>query len=536
MSESKSEAQVPSGLALFAKTFFERVESLPSVDKENITRLKMSVAHELGLSHMPTDPEILAYSPNVEKWRTILGIKPARSMSGITSLAVMVPPHECPGQCIYCPVAIDPNRPTPKSYTGREPSTMRALNANYDPYRIAKERLDQLEKIGHNTEKVELIVMGGTFNAMSWDFQQEWMRQCLNGITEKDSQTLDEAKKVAETSRRRVVGTTLETRPDWCTPRHIDQMLELGTTRVELGVQILDDVVYKKIIRGHTVSDVRNAFSWAKDSSLKINAHIMPGLPGSNLDNDLEKFKLLFEDSSFRPDMLKIYPCLVIESAPLYHLWKAGKYTPLTTEETAEFIAKAYEFIPPYVRVMRIQRDIPSPIIQAGNKSSNLRQLVEEEIEKRKIISQDIRSREIGFKEYLHAVKKDFESIKLEPIEYDSSNGKEIFIQAVDQKGSLYGFVRLRIPHEPFRPEITKNTGLIRELHVYGPAQKLADKSSNSVQHQGLGKKLMAEAERIARDKWNCNRMIVIAGLGVRAYYYKLGYTPLGPYVVKESL
>lgn len=534
MSESKSLEQTPSGLALFAKIFFERVGDLPHPDKDSITRLKMSIARELNLSQMPTDPEILAYADDGEKWRTILGIKPARSMSGIASLAVMVPPHECPGQCIYCPVAIDPTRPTPKSYTGREPSTLRALNANYDPYRIAKERLDQLEKIGHHTEKVELIVMGGTFNAMSWDFQQEWMRQCLNGITEHDSATLTQAKQVAETSRRRVVGTTLETRPDWCTPYHIDRMLELGTTRVELGVQILDDRVYQKIVRGHTVQDVKNAFAWSKDSALKINAHIMPGLPGSDLDNDLEKFKLLFSDPAFRPDMLKIYPCLVIESAPLYHLWKAGKFTPLTTEETAEFIAKAYQFIPPYVRVMRIQRDIPSQIIQAGNKSSNLRQLVEMEMKRKNIISQDIRSREIGLNEYLHAAQKDFMTIKLSEVRYDSSEGQEVFIQAIDEKGSLYGFVRLRIPHAPFRKEITPKTGLIRELHVYGVAQKLSERSNSSVQHQGLGKKLMAKAEQIARDEFDCNRVVVIAGLGVRAYYYKLGYSPLGPYVVKE--
>src|SRR3989344_2175141 len=200
MGESKLTSQET--LVLFAHRFFAQANLLERPTKEQITRLKMKIAAELGLSSMPTDPEIWSLAPDPAAWRLLLGIKPTRSMSGITSLAVMVPPHECPGQCMYCPTAIDPTRHTPKSYTGHEPSTLRALNANYDPHRIAKERLDQLEKIGHHTEKVELIVMGGTFNAMSWEFQQEWMRQCLNGITEHESATLAQAKLVAETSRR----------------------------------------------------------------------------------------------------------------------------------------------------------------------------------------------------------------------------------------------------------------------------------------------------------------------------------------------
>lgn len=520
---------------LFADRFFAYAKDLPNHDKDHITQLKMKVAAELGLSAMPTDPEILQYAKNPALWRTRLGIKHARSVSGIVSLAVMVPPHECPGKCIYCPVALDPEKPTPKSYTGKEPSTLRALAAHYDSYTIAKDRLAQLETIGHHTDKVELIVMGGTFNSMDWDFQQEWMRNCLNGITEKNSATLEEAKLAAETSRRRVVGTTLETRPDWCTPTHIDHMLELGTTRVELGVQILDDNVYRKIVRGHTVQDVRNAFQWAKDSALKINAHIMPGLPGSDFDNDLEKFELLFADSDFRPDMLKIYPCLVIESAPLYHLWKNGQFEPMSTESCARFIAKAKRFIPPYVRVMRIQRDIPSNSIAAGNKQSNLRQLVETACKEEGVFCQCIRCREIGFStQTAESLEKKFEQIRLDPIEYESSHGTEIFIQAVDDSNHLFGFVRLRIPSRPTRPEITPKTGLIRELHVYGAAQKLSGHDTGSVQHRGLGKRLMAAAEQTALERFNCQDMIVIAGLGVRPYYYALGYAPKGPYVHKS--
>lgn len=525
----------PESAQAFADRFFAYAKDLPNDHKDEITRLKMKVASELGLSAMPTDPEILQYAPHPEEWRTRLGIKHARSISGIVSLAVMVPPHECPGKCIYCPVALDPEKPTPKSYTGKEPSTLRALAANYDSYTIARDRLAQLETIGHHTDKVELIVMGGTFNSMDWDFQQEWMRNCLNGITQVNSPTLAEAKQVAETSRRRVVGTTLETRPDWCTQSHIDRMLELGTTRVELGVQILDDVVYQKIVRGHTVQDVRNAFAWAKDSALKINSHIMPGLPGSNFDNDLEKFQLLFSDSDFRPDMLKIYPCLVIESAPLYHLWKQGKFEPMSTEECARFIAKAKRFIPPYVRVMRIQRDIPSSSITAGNKSSNLRQLVEQACHTEGVKCRCIRCREIGFStETAESLEKKFQEIRLDTIEYEASGGTEVFIQAVDKSDELFGFVRLRIPNAPFRSEITPRTGLIRELHVYGAAQKLSGHDSGSVQHRGIGKRLMAEAERVAQERFNCRDMIVIAGLGVRAYYYALGYAPKGPYVHKS--
>ncbi|MEM2228166.1 MAG: tRNA uridine(34) 5-carboxymethylaminomethyl modification radical SAM/GNAT enzyme Elp3, partial [Candidatus Bathyarchaeia archaeon] len=319
---------------------------------------------------------------------------------------------------------------------------------------------------------------------------------------------------------------------------HIDLMLELGATRVELGVQTLYDDVYKLVERGHTVQDVIDAFRAAKDSGLKIVAHMMPGLPGCDFKRDLKAFQILFEDSNFKPDMLKIYPCLVLRNTKLYEWWKEGKYKPYSTEEALDLIAKIKaNIIPKWVRIMRIQRDIPANLIVAGVKKGNLRELVQEKLKQQGLKCNCIRCREIGHKILKENVKPEFENFKINVEEYEASEGIEIFI-SIDEPNTdaLIGYLRLRIPSKKAeRPEITsETTSIVRELKICGPVVPLGEHFEEAYQHKGLGAELLSEAEKISLEKFDCTKILVLSGLGVKPYYKRLGYYPEGPYMAKK--
>lgn len=495
--------------------------------REELNAVKNQVCIEQGVD-APTNPSLFQHSKELkEKFK----LKPVKTLSGIASIAVMTKPHICPGKCIYCPSGLDGNK-TPKSYTGYEPSTMRAIMFNYDARKIVENRVRQLEFTGHNVEKIELIVMGGTFLSMKKEIQTDFVKECLNGVTEKQCTTLEEAKKEAEKSKKRVIGTTFETRPDFCRKEHINSMLEMTGTRTELGVQVLDNEVLEKINRGHTVEEVERATQELKDSCFKVGYHAMPGLPFSSRKKDLKSFKEMFKKQEFKPDMLKVYPCLVIKGTELHEMWKRGKYEPLNSLEASELIAEAKKYVPKYCRIMRIQRDIPTTVIEAGVKNSNLRQMVQEELKKKGEKCKCIRCREIGLKKYLEEFEE--QETKMFHESYKASNGIEEFISIEDKKQeALYGFVRLRIPFNPFRKEISERTGLIRELHVYGNALRIGEKNTKEEQHKGIGKELMKKAEEIAVEK-GMEKMVVIAGIGVREYYKNLGYKAEGPYVSKK--
>ncbi|MFH1224452.1 MAG: tRNA uridine(34) 5-carboxymethylaminomethyl modification radical SAM/GNAT enzyme Elp3 [Candidatus Diapherotrites archaeon] len=518
--------------------------------KAELNSLKLEIAKKFRLPSLPTDPDILMHAKKPSpRLRALLSIKPVRSLSGVAVVAVMVKPHKCPGSCIYCPSGI--GREMPKSYTGREPAALRALEFNFDPFLQARNRIEQLELTGHSTGKIELIVMGGTFLSTPKAYQDSFVKGALDAIAggKQKSSTLTQAKKTAERSVRRVVGITYETRPDFCSKHEINRVLSLGGTRVELGVQMPDDAIYGKIKRGHTVKDVVLATSRLKDSALKVCCHIMPGLPGSTPENDLSRFKELFSNPDFRPDMLKFYPCLVMEGTELHKEWRAGNYEPLETQEAAELVAEMKSFIPPYCRVMRIQRDIPSNLVSAGVKKSNLRQLAAEAAKRKGVKCRCIRCREAGLTSYLRGKNAGTETAgtergagsaaaargaKISHLEYEASRGTEIFISADDEKRDLlFGFCRLRIPVAPFRPEITARTALVRELRVYGEALPLGIRKAGAFQHAGLGKKLLADAEETARSQFGMNKMLILSGLGVRPYYRGLGYRAKGVYMGK---
>jgi len=457
--------------------------------------------------------------------------KPVRTISGVTVVAIMSKPYPCPhGKCIYCPGG--PQFGTPQSYIGDEPALMRASRLNFDPFKQVQTRLRQYEIIGHRPSKVELIIMGGTFPAMPLDYQEWFITMALEAMNVYPSDrprngiTLEKVQEDNERANIRCVGMTFETRPDWGREKHADLMLRLGGTRVELGVQTVYDDILEKVRRGHTVKDSIESTRILKDAGFKIVYHMMLGLPGSDIDRDIEAFKTIFEDPNFRPDMLKIYPTVVVKDTELYNMWVKGEYKALTDEEAVEAIAKIYEFIPKWVRVMRVQRDIPATIIEAGPRKGNLRQLVEERLKSKGIPCREIRCREVGLNFLKRGVEPDLKYTKILRTDYEASQGHEIFLSIEDVKNDLIiGFLRLRIPSEKaHRPEVDSRTAIVRELHVYGPQVPVGEKPLFEWQHRGWGRKLMIEAERIAQEEFDVKKILVISGIGAREYYRKLGY------------
>lgn len=538
--------------------------------REELSRLKNKLCSKYRIRQPPTDVEILLHATPEDMREMKLTVKPMRTQSGVAVIAIMSYPFSCKhGKCLYCPGG--PSSffgDVPQSYTGKEPATMRAVRNRYDAYLQVFNRLEQYIALGHMPDKIELIIMGGTFPSFDKKYQEEFIMYALKAMNDfgkeffsegeldfikykkffempgdmrddarvkriqermlqlKGKSRLAKEQKRNETAKIRCVAMCLETRPDFCTEKEINEMLKLGGTRIELGVQTTYEDVMKKIKRGHSVQDTVKATQLMKDSFLKVGYHMMPGLPGSDTKKDIEMFKELFENPDFKPDALKIYPCMVIEGTELYDLWQKNKYEPLATETAAKIISEAKRFIPIYCRVMRVQRDIPTTMISAGVDRTNLRQYVSKILKDKKIKCKCVRCREPKRR------KVDFTKVEIKRKDYPASNGKEVFLSA-EAGDVLLGFCRLRKPYQPFRPEITKKSAGIRELHVYGVAVPVGE-SGEAVQHKGLGKKLVLEAERIAKQEFKCDKMLVISGIGVRKYYKKLGYKQDGIYVSKK--
>ncbi len=462
--------------------------------------------------------------------------KPSRSVSGVIPVAVMLPPRKCEhGNCLYCP-----SLNVPQSYTPKSPVVMRASQVDYDAYEQVKARIKAFKIMNHSTDKIELIIMGGTFLEYPKEFQYDFVKTCYDGLNEKKSprddsgepsKDLEQAKKLNEKAKHRCVALCIETRPDVCI-EFIERLLEFGCTRVELGVQIPCDEIYKKIKRGHTVKDVIKSTKDLKNAGFKVGYHIMPGLPGSNMKKDLDLFKKLFSDEKFKPDQLKIYPCQVLEGAELGKLYWKGKYKPYTKEELTKLLMKMLKIIPRYCRVMRIMREIPPEYLIAGTTKIDLRKDVEEELRNKKIKIKEIRFREVGFnappRSPNHPPR---ENLKLKITKYKASEGEEYFLEIVNKDDILFGLLRLRVVSSPTHPR--SRFAIVRELHVYGKALKLGEKKLVASQHTGLGKKLMSEAEKIVK-KNKIKKLKVISGVGVREYYRRLGYELEGSYMAKR--
>jgi elongator complex protein 3 len=518
-----------------SKACREVLHTLLTHEGVSLERLKVGVCRKYGLQALPSNADILAEATDVERGKVLprLRLKPVRSLSGINVIAVMSKPDPCPhGRCVYCP-AIDN---VPNSYTGREPSAMRGLQNDYDSYRQVASRLDQLRRIGHSIGKVELIIQGGTFPATPLAYQRTFVQRCLDAVTGEGSRSLAEAQENAERSPLKNVGITFETRPDYATEQQIDAMLAMGVTKVEVGVQTLDDDVYRLVERGHTVQAVIDGTRLLKDAGLKICYHMMPGLPGSTFIRDIAGFHALFEDAVFKPDMLKIYPCLVLKGSKLYAWWREGHYTAYTTDEAARLIAEVKTFLPTWIRIMRVQRDIPAQLILDGVRKSNLRQIVFDMLKAQGVRCHCIRCREVGHRVLMDGVELDVSAVELTVQRYAASEGIECFIACEDVGNDvLIGFLRLRIPSsKAHRPEIAGGeTALVRELHVYGPLVPVGRTARGSWQHRGYGKALLREAERLTRDEFGLKKILVTSALGSRTYFRRQGYARHGSYMAK---
>lgn len=514
----------------------EAMRADPPASRDEVEELKRAACRAVdGAEKIPTNREILGALDGDDELVDLLRTKPVRTAAGVAVVAVMSDPAGCPhGTCTFCPGGVRWEGPegtvdVPQSYTGHEPAAKRGRRHGYDAYEQATARLQALETNGHVTDKVDVIVMGGTFPARDRSYQDRFIQGIYDGLNGRRSDSLAEAKRRNEQADRRCVGLTIETKPDWCKEPHLDRMLEWGATRVEIGAQTLDDEVLSATNRGHTVEDTREATRLARDAGLKICYHVMPGLPGSSREQDLATFDRLFDDPAYRPDMLKIYPTLVVPGTELHRDWQAGEFEPIGDAEAADRVAHLESKVPPWVRIQRVDRDIPTHQIAAGVEKTNLRQLARERMEELGLTCDCIRCREVGLK----AVKEGHEvgDLELRRTAYEAAGGREVFLSVGDE-ATVAGYLRLRLSRGGHRDEI-RDAAIVRELKVVGQAVPIGAEPAEGPQHRGIGSSLMETAERAARDA-GFDEICVTSGVGTRAYYRKLGYERQGPYVVKH--
>ena len=541
--------------------------------KKQLNRKKVQLSGKYKLGKIPKDIDILLElsEAQLKSVKRYLITKPVRTLSGVAVVAMMAEPRKCAhGTCTFCPggpksVYGD----VPQSYTGKEPSTMRSIRNHFDSYLIMMNRLEQYICAGHLPEKVEVIVQGGTFPSYPKKYQENYVKQFFQAMNDfsrlffkkgkvdlgkfkkffelpgdlfdgerekrlikkllklkKRKTTLEKEQKANEKSSVKCVGLTIETNPQYGRLGHGNFLLRLGCTRIELGVQTLYDSVLKKTNRGHTLEDTKDSIKTLRDLGYKLNFHMMLGLPGVSKKMDSLALMELFENEDYQPDMLKIYPCMVMPGTKLFKDWKKKKFRPITTKQAAVLIANFKAIIPKYCRIMRVQRDIPTFMTSAGVDKTNLRQYVDKECSRKGIECNCIRCREIG--------RKPSKSRKIVYMmrEYHASGGNEFFIEALKGK-SLLGYCRLRFPSKNLRKEIEEDSALIRELHVLGEVVALGEKEKGKVQHKGIGKKLMGIAERMCK-MYLKRKIVVISAIGTKNYYKKLGYKKEGVYMVKK--
>ena len=510
----------------------------------NLNGLIIKYSKKYKLKQQPRLTDIINSIPDQYKKYLLpkLKAKPVRTASGIAVVAVMCKPHRCPhiaytgNICVYCPGGPDSDfEYSTQSYTGYEPTSMRAIRARYDPYEQARGRVEQLKQLGHSIDKVEYVVMGGTFMSLPQDYREDFITQLHNALSGFNGNDLDEAIKYSQQSVTKCVGITIETRPDYCTGTHLDDMLRYGCTRLEIGVQSLYEDVARDTNRGHTVKSVCETFAIAKDAGYKVVSHMMPDLPNVGMERDIEQFKEYFENPDFRTDGLKIYPTLVIRGTGLYELWKTGKYKSYNANALVDLVARIMALVPPWTRIYRVQRDIPMPLVTSGVDNGNLRELALARMKDLGTSCRDVRTREVGIQEVHHKVSPD--QVELIRRDYYANGGWETFLSYEDpKKDILIGLLRLRKASKKYtyRKEfVNQRTSIVRELHVYGSVVPLHSRDPRKFQHQGFGTLLMEEAERIAREEHGSEKISVISGVGVRNYYAKLGYELDGPYMSK---
>ncbi|MHB8831093.1 MAG: elongator complex protein 3 [Patescibacteria group bacterium] len=493
-------------------------------------------------------------------------VKDVRTDSGVAPITVLTKPFPCPGRCVYCPTEAR----MPKSYISTEPAAARALSLEFDPYEQVRQRIMALERNGHQANKIELIIKGGTWSAYTADYREWFITRCYqaaNDLTHpipslktREGQTpsleiregeanvvsegeLGQAQTLNETAAYRIIGLTIETRPDWVKPKEVIHLRKLGVTRIELGLQIINDRVLSFTKRGTTVADAERAIALLKTAGFKVDVHILPGQPGASVEDDLESFRLLFADPRFRPDMVKIYPCVVLPNSELAEWMIKGEFKPLEGDDLLELLVKMQTMVPRYCRVPRVIRDFPTTQISFGNKKSNLREILDAEMKKRGVQCVCLRCREVGH------VAGDHTGDKTQVFEerYENASGTEVFLSVENEdRSAVFAFLRMRLPLSPaLSPTdagereiiysafpILKGAAIIRELHTYGTALNIDQRDPLAAQHKGYGRMLMQRAEEIAAAE-GFGHMAVISGLGVREYYKILGYQEQDTYMAK---
>ena len=513
-----------------------------------MAKVRARISRKYKLKTGPKLVEIIAAIPEEHKQKLLplLKAKPIRTASGIAVVAVMCKPHRCPhiamtgNVCLYCPGGPDSDfEYSTQSYTGYEPTSMRAIRARYNPYLQTRNRIDQLKRLGHDCDKVEFIIMGGTFMSLDKDYRDNFIKNLHDALSGHTSTTVEEAIRYSEQSKAKCIGITIETRPDYCLKPHISNMLDYGCTRLEVGVQSIYEDIARDTNRGHTVASVKRSFTLAKDQGYKIVAHMMPDLPNSDMERDILGFIEYFESPSFRTDGLKLYPTLVIRGTGLYELWKTGQYKNYSPDSLVDLVAKILSLVPPWTRVYRIQRDIPMPLVTSGVEKGNLRELALARMKDLGLKCRDVRTREVGIQSIHTKVIPD--EVELIRRDYCAQDGWETFLAYEDARQDiLIGLLRLRKCTQTdttFRKELKSDkiiqASIVRELHVYGSVVPVRARDPTKFQHKGYGTLLMEEAERIARDEHGSQKLSVISGVGTRHYYRKLGYELDGPYMSK---
>ena len=523
------------------------------VGRDDLEAAKLEACSEHSSPKVPKNTEILSFAPQGrrEEVKEVVRRKPVRTASGVSPVAIMTSPHMCPhGKCLYCPGGPASEFDSAQSYTGHEPAAARGEQNDYDPYGQVTLRLEQLRHIGHPVDKVELILMGGTMTARSHDYQEWFVKRALEAMNDYDldaEPTPDDRRSFKpdpedvefryledviarnETNEIRNIGTTFETKPDWCDPEQIDRMLDLGATKVEVGVQTTYERINREMHRGHGVQASIDATRRLRDAGFKVGFHMMPGQPGMTEEMILEDFRQLFDRAEYRPDYLKIYPTLVVRGTRVYDQWRREEFEPLDNDAAADVVAEVMGMIPEYTRLQRVQRDIPADFIDAGVWKSNLRQLAAQRADDRGIELRDIRAREAGMNDAI----PDPDRVELTETTYDAGGGTEFFLSFEDPvEDLLVGFCRLRFPNDPVREELD-DAAIVRELHVYGSEAGIGS-GEGEWQHKGYGRRLIRRAEALAADA-GYGKLAIISGIGAREYYRrKLGYRQDGPYVTKR--
>jgi len=442
-----------------------------------------------------------------------LRLRPVRTISGVAPMAVLTGPYPCPADCIFCPDA----KGMPRSYLPEEPGAARAKTARFDPFKQINMRLETLTINGHSIDKIELLVLGATWSAYPKKYQEWFLRRCLDALNGRDSATLADAQIANETAEHRQVGLVIETRPDYVTMDEVRRLRMLGVTKVQMGVQSLDDKILALNKRDHTVEDARRAMRLLRLAGFKLHLHWMPNLLGATPESDLGDFARLWDDPAFRPDELKIYPTALIQDTQLYPFYERGEYKPYSDDELIELLIACKAMVPPYCRINRVVRDIPGNYIAAGSKKSHMRVIVQREMKRRGMQCQCIRCREV------RGEKLEIERLKLEIKRFETDATQEYFL-SYEAQGKLAGFLRLSLPNadapsEEMLEEL-HGSAMIREVHVYGPALEIGAASEGQAQHIGLGTRLMEEATRIAHEA-GFKRLAVISAIGTREYYRK---------------